>query len=501
MRDSDIPTRFIIPWAASAGSPYIRPIPVASQISITPGAASLTDGFPPVTMQPQASGGVPPFGQDWNGILKQITQWAQWQQAGAPIGYDPTFSSSIGGYPNGAVLASAAGGGNYWISTVDNNASNPDAGGANWNVAGGLSQSAVAGATTTYTQAQNNVQILRSNSGSPMQDVLPGISPGILAAGTVIRVTNTDSAALMSIRPGAGTALSSPRARTVLGPGQSVVIISDGSIYRVVSIANRVLLKSTDTPIYVSGAGNDANDGITASTPLALPGTAYSWVLTEFDLGGTEMVCNVAAGSYSFQTDCHGTLVGQGQGAGLKFIGNIATPSTVNISISAAASFCFGAGGGAKIGVFGFTLQNLTGAILFTDGTGSQIVQGNNVFGVGSIQMSAGNYGAIVHAANYSITQGGGVHCQALNGGSITVGSTAIVVTLSGAPSYSIAFVVAGGLGFLSMPASAVSFGGTGATGTRFNVTLNGVVSSAGGGANFFPGSAAGTTSTGGQYA
>jgi hypothetical protein len=131
MQDSGIPVKFPIPWGNAAGSGYIRPIPQASQIGVQGGAASLTDGFPPLCAIQLPAGGVPPWMQDHNGILKQITQWLQWQQAGAPIGYDSAFSTAIGGYPKGALLASATLGG-YWVSTVDNNTSNPDTGGANW---------------------------------------------------------------------------------------------------------------------------------------------------------------------------------------------------------------------------------------------------------------------------------------------------------------------------------------------------------------------------------
>ncbi len=145
MLDTDIPVKFPIPWANAAGGSYIRAVPVVSQIGITPGAASLTDGFVPLNMTPPASGGIPPFGQDTNGILKQITQWNQWQQAGAPVFYDGTFSTAIGGYPKGAMLMAAAGGG-WWVSTVDNNVSDPDTGGGNWlflNISGALIQTLV----------------------------------------------------------------------------------------------------------------------------------------------------------------------------------------------------------------------------------------------------------------------------------------------------------------------------------------------------------------------
>jgi hypothetical protein len=129
---SAVPPKFPIPWGSSAGSAYIRSIPTPSQIGVQNGAASLTDGFPPLTFVPQSAGGVPPFGQDFNGILKQLSQWSQWAGAGAFPLYDAAFSSSIGGYPSGGTVAQAATPGCFWISMVDNNASDPDTGGSNW---------------------------------------------------------------------------------------------------------------------------------------------------------------------------------------------------------------------------------------------------------------------------------------------------------------------------------------------------------------------------------
>jgi hypothetical protein len=133
MQDTDVPAKFNIPWGNSAGPSYIRVVPQASQIGVQAGAASLTDGYPPLTFTPEASGGVPPFGQDTNGILNQITAWLRWLAGGGdPPVYDSTFQSAIGGYRKGAVVSSATTFGHYWMSLVDNNTSNPDTGGANW---------------------------------------------------------------------------------------------------------------------------------------------------------------------------------------------------------------------------------------------------------------------------------------------------------------------------------------------------------------------------------
>ncbi|HEX7687338.1 MAG TPA: hypothetical protein VF453_06515 [Burkholderiaceae bacterium] len=134
MQASQVPAFFSIPWANGAGAGYVRDIPTPSQIGSEPGAASLTDGFPPLNfLDPTTAGGVPPKGQDFNGILRWITQWIRWQQAGGFPGYDAGVSTAIGGYPAGAVLVSADGT-HFWKSTVDNNTSDPDTGGANWTV-------------------------------------------------------------------------------------------------------------------------------------------------------------------------------------------------------------------------------------------------------------------------------------------------------------------------------------------------------------------------------
>lgn len=108
LSDASIPTpKLPTPWATSAGSSFINPgntVPVPSQIGTLNCAASYTDGFPPLTFTTIAAGGCPPRGQDFNSALNQITGWIRWLQAGAPVPYDSSFSSSVGGYPKGVVL-------------------------------------------------------------------------------------------------------------------------------------------------------------------------------------------------------------------------------------------------------------------------------------------------------------------------------------------------------------------------------------------------------------
>lgn len=143
MRASDIPAKMPVVWASSAPGADVHQVPTPSQIGITNGAASFTDGFPPLNFLPVASGGVAPFGEDFNGILQQMTAWNQWQQLGGPVSYDGTFASAIAGlgtagYPRGASIAAQLGTGNVvpgasWISLSDGNTTNPEpSGGSGW---------------------------------------------------------------------------------------------------------------------------------------------------------------------------------------------------------------------------------------------------------------------------------------------------------------------------------------------------------------------------------
>lgn len=128
MQSSNAPNKIQLPFAASGTK---NTIPVPSQQGITPGAASFTDGFPPLTFTPLSAGGVPPAGADFNGVLNAITAVQQWQNAGGFFPFDASFASAIGGYPKGAMLLNATFSG-LWVCTADNNTTNPDTGGAGW---------------------------------------------------------------------------------------------------------------------------------------------------------------------------------------------------------------------------------------------------------------------------------------------------------------------------------------------------------------------------------
>jgi hypothetical protein len=127
---ASLPYKFQHVWATGAGAgPIVDPIPDSGASG---GHADQQTGWTATNMTDPGAGGIPPFGTDDNGVKKYITSWLQWLQAGGPVAYDATFQGWIGGYPNGALVRSATIFGKMWLSTVDNNASDPDTGGADW---------------------------------------------------------------------------------------------------------------------------------------------------------------------------------------------------------------------------------------------------------------------------------------------------------------------------------------------------------------------------------
>lgn len=130
MQLSNAPLQIQLPFG-NGDVTKTNPVPVPSQIGVTPGAASFTDGFPPLNGTPVSAGGIPPFKSDMNGLLYMLSDVDLWMSAGAGFPWNSGYSAAIGGYPKGSRVLNAAGSG-YWLSVTDNNTTNPDAGGTGW---------------------------------------------------------------------------------------------------------------------------------------------------------------------------------------------------------------------------------------------------------------------------------------------------------------------------------------------------------------------------------
>ena len=130
------PTQKAVPFANSGVKNAIPETATGSNL------ASLQEGFPTVTMTDVDYGGMPPQGQDMNGILFDVTTAIRYQQAGGLFPYDATFAAAIDGYPLGAILT-ATDGSCLYQNTVSGNQTDPENGGTGWSQI--LSSASIAG--------------------------------------------------------------------------------------------------------------------------------------------------------------------------------------------------------------------------------------------------------------------------------------------------------------------------------------------------------------------
>jgi len=160
MQNSQLPAKWLKPFAAD--DPNKVELPLTSP---DPTRASQSAGFPPLTMQPPESGGVPPQGEDFNGAMNQVARFVWWALAGGALPFDNIWATNaaINGYPSGGRVTTADLQGE-WISTADNNTVNPDTVGTNWVPGfnyGATSLTGLAGTNVTLTPAQAAKPIIR----------------------------------------------------------------------------------------------------------------------------------------------------------------------------------------------------------------------------------------------------------------------------------------------------------------------------------------------------
>ena len=221
MQLSDKPSQLTIPFANSGTR---TAIPTPSQIGITAGAASLTDGFPPLTRTPIAAGGVPPSGADMNGILYQMSAADRWANVGGGYPYDSTYATAIGGYPKGARVVRTDGIG-YWLNTADNNTTDPEAGGAGWvpDLMPGATAVTMTGSNVTLTALQYGQPVIRITGllTGDLNLIFPAIAGG---EWTVINATT--GAFTITAKTASGTGVTVTGASCIVGDGTNILSVS-----------------------------------------------------------------------------------------------------------------------------------------------------------------------------------------------------------------------------------------------------------------------------------
>lgn len=319
------PGKLILPFA-NAGAK--NSIPVDSQIGIVAGAASLTDGFPPLTRTPLAAGGVPPSGLDVNGILYELSAIVRWANAGGGYIFDATFATDtdVDGYPKGARVLRSDGLG-YWFNTVDANVTDPEANAVAAIAAGWVPDFTNGAAAVTMTNA--NVTLTPLQYGKPVI-IISGIlsanlnlifPTGIVGEWTVIN--NTTGAYSVTCKTAAGTGVVVSSVQAVVGDGTNV--------YSAVNTALFAMLGAAQT--FTKGQRGEyalLTDGATITADMAL-GNKF-----RVQLGGNRTLgipANLVAGQ-EFEIDAYQDNTG---GRTLAFAWAWQTPGGTAPTLSTAA--------------------------------------------------------------------------------------------------------------------------------------------------------------------
>lgn len=247
---------------------------------------------------------------------------------------------------------------------------------------------------------------------------------------------------------------------------------------------------TADRTYYVRTDGNDSNTGLsnTAGGAFATIQMAIN-TAADLDAKSYNITIQVADGTY-VQSPSLKPLLGTGT---ITIIGNTVTPTNCIIDggiINYAPK--------TVVNVRGFKFIKSSSSTLnaITAGDFSLTKFDSVNFGSGfDYHIFADSNSKVQNSGNYAIS--GGASCHAItNGGFILL--TSATVTITGTPAFSLDFVLAQVNG--SIMSYSMVWSGS-ATGARYNANTNGAIQTFGGGVNYFPGSVAGSNSTGGQYA
>ena len=382
MQRSQLAVKFALPFAANA-SAGDNAYPV-SVTSLSGGRASLNDGFPPITFVPIASGGIPPWGEDMNGILYQSTAWLQALQADAAIPYDSAFQTVIGGYPQGAIVESAVYTGLKWISTVDNNPTNPDTGGANW----------LPWPFVFYAAGGGTVNALTATFPLPLAAIPIGSIIWVNPAGTSTSTTPT-----LAINAGAAVVITNP-----LGaPLASAAIVTGIPAQIMVGTAHALWLLNSQAGGGAAPSSGSQYFGTPSTSPFSIPSPILT--IKGWGAGGG------GGGFYG------GEFNGGGGGSG-----GFGEVVLTGLTVGAVLSVIIGAGGGGGSGgngaAGGLTQVTLAGSpLLYLTGGGGGGNSGGDASGnfggtpgtslYGTINIT-GQYGSPFYLTGGS-SPGGGV--------------------------------------------------------------------------------------------
>lgn len=252
---------------------------------------------------------------------------------------------------------------------------------------------------------------------------------------------------------------------------------------------------ATDQIYYVRTDGADTNDGLTdtaggAFRTIQAAVDAYS----RLDLAGYTCTIRVADGTYTVGATLRANPKGATASIPLTIQGNTTTPA--NCVISTTSANCITVSDGARLYIEGVKLQTTSSGNCLHAIRGGEAKFGNVEFGTcAGFHKEANDQGRMYNSGNYTISGGAVAHEHCNNESYIQ--NLSATVTITGTPAFSSYFV---GVATAQVQYVSVTFSGS-ATGQRFLVHQNGVITAAGQSlTSYIPGNSAGVIDTGGVF-
>lgn len=312
--------------------------------------------------------------------------------------------------------------------------------------------------------------------------------PSVGAAATIVDQDwlNRVQEELMSILTAAGTVPSKTTYNQVLTSLQALFVLP----------ANTRKKLTGSTTYYIATTGNDSTGTGAIGAPWLTIQHAITYIQQNIDSAGYTITISVADGTYTGSAVVAQPIVGGGT---LLIQGNTTTPTNCIISTTTQAPFTIL--NKSIVSIAGFKLTTTSAHGIVADSGAVINITGPMNYGAcggGSTQIVSQSTGSLITiSGNYTISGGAACHMQLTNSAEINC-VAANTITVTGTPAFSQAFIQNSSCATALIQSQ--TYSGS-ATGVRYNVTLNGIINTGAGGANYFPGNSVGTTSTGGQYA
>jgi hypothetical protein len=253
---------------------------------------------------------------------------------------------------------------------------------------------------------------------------------------------------------------------------------------------------TADTTFYVRTDGSDSNNGLANTAGGAFLTVQYAIdYLQNTDLGGFTATIQIADGTYTAALIAH--MDKPARNGYIKIVGNVATPANVILQASGTVAVIQVEYGATLELAGGFKVQrsaanNLSDLIIATNAS-QIIISGEIIFGTGGnlAQLTAIRSSVINVTASAMTFSGSGTTAINSRNYSAINFTTAITITISGTPAYSITFVLAQVGATVNIPSTVVTFSGS-ATGKRYLSAFNSLISVGAGSETFIPGSTPG---------